>query len=469
MYSRLAAEYPGAILDVGCGTGRVMLHLAREGRRVHGIDNDRAMLDRLDAKLEQVPWLRDLVTYIRADILDYQPEQSFSLILLTYNAMMHFHDQGAQITLLSRLRACLAAGGRLVIDLPNAGPAFAAEDSDALTVERSFLDRETGHLVMLQSLNYLDRAEQMLTVEWIYDEIDGSGVVKRLIAPHKLRYFFLPELCLLLERCGFEFRAVYGEPDGSPYDADSERMIVHAAGRLITRFFAPGPGDAGACYELLLLFALLPALTNCRYLRVAEPAPAPTATAMPRQDPLPTIEVLDSEALYGNDSRAIGGTSPGLASLAPGAILPPAPDGQSDRGVSLVVDAETTLPGELYSPDGPRLPGILLLGSDIAGWGALPAELSQNSFAVLVVQIEPLTPAHQVEALLQSFIAAPGVDAGSIGVIGADRAADIAALGCAVNSLCDALALLSPRSRDTLVNMMVSYGDRPIWLAARPG
>ena len=230
MYSRLAGEIGGEILDVGCGTGRVLLHLAREGCRSHGIDNDRAMLDRLDAKLRQLPQLRHLVNVVQGDILDYQWEQSFSLILLTYNALMHFHEQEAQIALLSGLRACLVDGGRLVIDLPNAGPAFAAEDSDALIFERNFLDRETGNLVMLQSLNYLDRAAQMLTVEWIYDEIDGSGAVKRLIAPHKLRYFFLPELQLLLERAGFALSAVYGDPDGAPYDADSERMIVNAVG-----------------------------------------------------------------------------------------------------------------------------------------------------------------------------------------------------------------------------------------------
>ena len=230
MYSRLAAEHHGEILDVGCGTGRVLLHLAREGRPVQGIDNDRAMLDRLDAKLEREPQLKDLLAYARGDILEHQWDRKFSLILLTYNALMHFHQQAVQIALLQRLRACLAGGGLLVIDLPNAGPAFAAADSDALTFERSFLDRETGHLIMLQSVTYLDRAEQLLTVEWIYDEIDGGGALKRLIAPHKLRYYFLPELQLLLERSGFDLRAVYGDAEGAPYDADSERMIVHAAG-----------------------------------------------------------------------------------------------------------------------------------------------------------------------------------------------------------------------------------------------
>ncbi|MYD10919.1 MAG: class I SAM-dependent methyltransferase [Chloroflexi bacterium] len=230
MYSRLSDEHEGAILDIGCGTGRVLLHLARAGHTVHGIDSNRAMLNRLDAKLERLPQLRHLVSYVHGDILDFHWERKFGLILLTYNALMHFHEQETQLALLNRLRTGLADGGRLVIDLPNAAPAFAAEDTDALTFERSFLDRETGHLVMLQSLTHLDRAAQILTVEWIYDEMDGSGAVRRLIAPHKLRYFFMPELRLLLDRAEFTVKAVYGDPDEAPYDADSERMIVHASG-----------------------------------------------------------------------------------------------------------------------------------------------------------------------------------------------------------------------------------------------
>ena len=60
MYSRLAEQYEGGILDIGCGTGRVLIHLAQEGYTVHGIDNDRAMLDRLDRKLEMMPHLKNI-------------------------------------------------------------------------------------------------------------------------------------------------------------------------------------------------------------------------------------------------------------------------------------------------------------------------------------------------------------------------------------------------------------------------
>lgn len=230
MYSRLAAETKGGILDVGCGTGRVLVHLAQAGHIVHGIENDRAMLDRLEQKLASSPHLRDNISHVHGDVLTHHWSREFSLILLTYNVLMHFQEQEEQIALLRNLRGCLSADGKMVIDLPNAGLAFASEDTDALNLERRFLDPETGHLIMLQSLSYIDRARQVLSVEWIYDEIDGEGVVRRLIVPHRLRYFFLPELRLLLESCGLSLLTVHGDTEGAPYDAESERMIVHAVG-----------------------------------------------------------------------------------------------------------------------------------------------------------------------------------------------------------------------------------------------
>lgn len=231
LYQRLAAQYPGDVLDVGCGTGRVLIHLAQAGCRAHGIDSDAAMLERLARKLRGLPHLQDHISYAHADALRYDCAREFGLILLSYNALMHFHEQESQIALLRRLRGWLADEGRLVIDLPNAGDAFAAQDTDALTLERTFLEPESGHQVMLQSVSCLDRVTQILHVDWIYDEMDGEGRVRRIVAPHRLRYFFLPELTLLLKLCGFAVDGVYGDADGARFEDGCERMIA-LAGKL---------------------------------------------------------------------------------------------------------------------------------------------------------------------------------------------------------------------------------------------
>ena len=230
------------------------------------------------------------------------------------------------------------------------------------------------------------------------------------------------------------------------------------------------PSRRRSCFRrsiLSILFAFaLGALAGCGLSPDWRPPGEASATASPVAIPTYTEFVLSSEGLFTDAIRHIGVTSRYLASLPAGAVLPPAPSGDSERGVSVLLADRTTLHGELYQGGDQSQPAILILGGEISAWGTLPLQLSQVGFVVLVIQTDPLTPARQVETLLQSLIAIPGVDASAIGVIGEARSADLAMLGCAVNTLCDALALFSPTSRQTLLNMIPSFGERPLWLTA---
>ncbi|MCU0498461.1 MAG: class I SAM-dependent methyltransferase [Anaerolineae bacterium] len=227
-YLQLAEDHGGPILDVGCGTGRVLFPLARAGYTVHGIDNEQSMLERAESTLTQEPALRQKITLHHADALTYAMPVKFKLTLVPYNGLMHFHDQAAQLKVLQQLRQWTQADGRLVLDLPNAGDVFASQDTEAITLERTFLEPETGHMVMQQSVSYLDRASQLLRVTWIYDEITADGTVKRTFAPLVLYYYFFNELNLLLKLSGFEVDEVYGDLNFGDFGDGSERMIVIA-------------------------------------------------------------------------------------------------------------------------------------------------------------------------------------------------------------------------------------------------
>jgi SAM-dependent methyltransferase len=224
LYTQLAGEYGGPIIDIGCGTGRVMVPLAGQGYDVHGIDNEQAMLDRVDAE----PSIKQRLTLHHGDLLTYDLETKFKLTLVPYNGLMHFFPQQKQIAALQKLRQWTHDDGLLVLDLPNAGEVFATQETDSVMLERTFLEPETGHMVMQQSHSYLDRVQQLLRVLWIYDEIDAEGVVRRTTAPHVLYYYFYSEIRLLLEKTGFEVEAVYGDVDYGPYEDGCERMVVLA-------------------------------------------------------------------------------------------------------------------------------------------------------------------------------------------------------------------------------------------------
>lgn len=228
LYSELAEQFGAPILIVGSGTGRLMLHLAQEGYPVHGIEIEPAMLDRARAKRDALPHLHDLLTFHQGDALKIALDGKFKLAVIPYNTLMHFHEPAAQRTLLKRLREWVQPGGALVIDLPNAGEAFAAPDTEAVTLERTFLEEETGHLVMQQSVSRIDRAEQLMDVTWIYDEIGDEGELTRTVVPVLIRYFFLAEIRLLLEVCGFEIVDVFGDFDRSPFEDGAPRMVIVA-------------------------------------------------------------------------------------------------------------------------------------------------------------------------------------------------------------------------------------------------
>jgi hypothetical protein len=186
------------------------------------------MLDRARRKCDALPHLRELITFHQGDALKVPLDGRFKLAIIPYNTLMHFHDLETQQALLKRLRGWIAREGALIIDLPNAGEAFAAPDTEAVTLERTFLEQESGHLVMQQSVSRLDRTEQLMHVSWIYDEIGDEGELQRTIVPVLIRYFFYAEMRLLLESCGFEVDEVFGDFDRSPFEDGAPRMILVA-------------------------------------------------------------------------------------------------------------------------------------------------------------------------------------------------------------------------------------------------
>ena len=226
LYLELAEEHGGPIMDIGCGTGRVMIPLARAGHEVHGIDNEPAMLARGIAVKDANPNFN--LHFHEGDVLNHEFDTQFKLMLVPYNGLMHFHDQESQLKVLQNLRKWTRDDGLLVLDLPNAGEIFATQDTDAIIMERTFLDSETGHMVMQQSHSHLDRTSQLFRVTWIYDEITADGTLKRTASPLVLYYYFYSEVRLLLQLAGFEVEAVYGDTDYGEYSNGCERMVVFA-------------------------------------------------------------------------------------------------------------------------------------------------------------------------------------------------------------------------------------------------
>ncbi|RMF77870.1 MAG: hypothetical protein D6737_16475 [Chloroflexi bacterium] len=186
------------------------------------------MLDYAERKRDALPHLADRLKFYHGDALTHTFDERFKLVLLPYNVLPHLGTQDMQIALLERCREWVHDDGLIVIDMPNAGETFATQDSDAVMYERSFIDPESGHYVIQQAVTALDRVQQILEITWLYDEIDGDGIVRRTVSPTRYRLIFQSELRLMFERVGLAFEAVYGDFDRSPFADGCPRMIVLA-------------------------------------------------------------------------------------------------------------------------------------------------------------------------------------------------------------------------------------------------
>ena len=225
----LARRHGGPVLEIGCGTGRVLVPLARAGFDVVGVDISPAMIAAARAKVDAAG-VGGRVRLVQADAraLDLGENARFPFAFIALNSFMHFVVESDQEEALHAVHEHLRPGGLLVLDLPNPEPTLLGEGDGALVHEWTRVYPGTGNPVMKFRTQRVDTAEQLLDLQFIYDEIRPGGELLRMALPFQLRYFHRRELALLLEKCGFAVEAIYGSHELDEYGADSLKLIVLA-------------------------------------------------------------------------------------------------------------------------------------------------------------------------------------------------------------------------------------------------
>jgi SAM-dependent methyltransferase len=225
----LARQAAGPVLELGCGSGRLLLPLARAGFNVTGIDNSAAMLARAHAALQnEPPDVQRRITLIEADVTQMDLDDGrFALALIPYNTFMHL-DSAQKTAALKRVKKCLKDNGRLFIDLINPFAVAATPNDHALTLENYFTDPDTGNAVLQMASNHLDELSQELTITWIYDASPPGGTVQRFIATAVYHYLFPHQIELLLQETRFQLISLSGDYDESTFSEESERLLITA-------------------------------------------------------------------------------------------------------------------------------------------------------------------------------------------------------------------------------------------------
>ncbi len=228
MYQQFASRCGSPILELGCGTGRVLLPLARQGYEITGVDLSQSMLEVARRKVAAEN-LSELVTLSQQDMRELELAGRFNMAFAAINSFMHLLNTDDQLAALARIRHHLNPGGLLLLDLFNPDLSRLLEARGQVGLAKVMTDPDTGHRLMRFHSDKVDLGQQTIHVTFVLDELDAEGSLKRTLFPFSIRYLFRFELELLLRHAGFEVEAIYGSYDLDEYSGDSPKMIAVAS------------------------------------------------------------------------------------------------------------------------------------------------------------------------------------------------------------------------------------------------
>ena len=230
-YVDLARRAKGKVLELGCGTGRILIPTAAAGCQVVGLDLATNMLTKCREKVARQPRkVQERVRLAQGDMVNFNLGETFSLITTPFRPFQHLLSLEEQLGCLRSVNRHLEEGEKLVLDVfqPDfqrlTDPKFKQETEEFPEVElpdgRRL--RRTSRIVAFH------RAEQYNEVELTYYVTHRDGRRERWAQRFPFRYFFRYEVEHLLARGGFRVVELFGDFDRSPLRDDSPEMIFVA-------------------------------------------------------------------------------------------------------------------------------------------------------------------------------------------------------------------------------------------------
>jgi SAM-dependent methyltransferase len=229
LYLGFAQRGLGSILELGCGSGRLLLPLARAGCPVVGVDSSAAMLDLARTRLSSFPEFH--VGLVQADMCHLPLAGRFGLIFVALDGFLHLTSRDEQLGALRAARTVLEPRGVLVLDLPAPGGSDWGDWSAGVRplVPVWSASIQDGSRVSKLSTFSADASAQTHLVTETYEQVERDGGVRKWVVEYLLRFVFPGELELLLEMAGFRLLERYGDYDLEPFGASSPRQICVAA------------------------------------------------------------------------------------------------------------------------------------------------------------------------------------------------------------------------------------------------
>lgn len=227
-YLEVARAAGGRVLEVGCGTGRVLLPIARAGIPIDGLDFSPAMLAALRAKLgREAPQVQAKVALHEGDMRRFALGGTYDLITIPFRPLQHLHTIEDQQAAFGCFGAHLRRGGRIAFNVfyPNF---LLLNEVGVEKVELEWTDPLDPSVTVRRFFRRksVDKLHQFFDGEFIFRSYREGQLVLEERSELRMSYYTYPQLRLLLATAGFKVRDEYGSFARDPISVCQEMIFI---------------------------------------------------------------------------------------------------------------------------------------------------------------------------------------------------------------------------------------------------
>jgi SAM-dependent methyltransferase len=220
---RLARQKGDPILELGCGTGRVLIQLSEQGYRCYGLDRDPEMLAYLQKRCPQT--IAGKLNLFLAEITSFNLEIQFPLILLPCNTFSTLEPSDRR-SALECIARHLSPEGTFAASIPNPVILNQLPTNDQAEIDSVVPNPDTGNPVQISY--WIERGERQVHFHWLYDHLYPDGSVERLRKTTSHYYASAAEYREELIFAGYTHIKTFGSFNQEPYNQYSPYMIFIA-------------------------------------------------------------------------------------------------------------------------------------------------------------------------------------------------------------------------------------------------
>lgn len=220
---QLAKEMNGPVLELGCGTGRLLLPLLKAGFEAIGLDNNFEMLAYLKGQLSTQ--LLKQVDVFQADLENFHLERQFPMIFLACNTLSTLQEE-TRLNAYSRIHEHLIDGGVFAVSIPNPVSLASLSAQGESEIETSFSHPMTGNPIQVSS--EWQRSDRFIVFHWHYDHLLQDGQVERETIQSRHSLIAPGEYQAELRAANLIPINMFGDFEKSEYQNDSPYLIIIA-------------------------------------------------------------------------------------------------------------------------------------------------------------------------------------------------------------------------------------------------